>query len=240
MEDISRPALRRAELPRLLRRGDVEEFVLARCQIAQNSRADGHWREARADTFQIDLNRLDGFRFLFVFLFFLLFVRLFIGGLDVGALLVVFLLVLLFVGRFFFVALRFEWRSFIGLQRDGKNAVSRIIVEPLIELSHAWIEVARRNEIKKFPVVVEDRIVVVIEAGGNHGDFLRSQRIKEYVVGAAPMWLGVGDPQAGRRPTAVRGRAVVGLVHEHRLLGFKADVPKPEHFVPVEKLLVVR
>jgi len=99
------------------------------------------------------LNRLDRFRLLFVFLFvFLLvflFVRFLIAGFRVSSLSVFFLLfiIFLFVGCFFLVALRFERGSFISFQRDGKNAVGGVIVEALIELADAGIEVACRNEI---------------------------------------------------------------------------------------------
>src|SRR6266436_8754586 len=83
-------------------------------------------------------------------------------------------------------------------------------------------------------------MVVIVEACGNLGDFPRSQRIKKYVAGSAAVSFGVGDPQAVRRPTSVGNRAVVGLTDEHGLLVVKTDVPKPEHFIPVEKLLAVR
>src|SRR5712692_7913555 len=152
VEDIFRAAIAGAELPGFLRRGDVKEFVLARGQIAEDSGADWYWRDARADAVQIDLNRLDGFGFLLVLLFVFLFVRFLVARFRVGSFLVVFLLVLffifLFLGRFFLVALRFERRSFIGLQRDGENAVSRVVIEALIELPDARIKVARGNEIE--------------------------------------------------------------------------------------------
>src|SRR5207249_3025399 len=105
------------------------------------------------------------------FLFLLLFV------LRLVRFLVVFLLIFLFVGRFFFVALGFERRSFIRFQRDGEDAVGGIVVETLIELADARIEVAGGNEIKILPVVVEYGVVVAIEAGGNFGDFLGAEGI---------------------------------------------------------------
>src|SRR5260370_9989083 len=83
-------------------------------------------------------------------------------------------------------------------------------------------------------------MVVIVEACGNLGDFPRSQRIKKYVVGSAAVSFGVGDPQAVRRPTSVGNRAVVCLIDEHGLLVVKTDVPKPEHLIPVEKLLAFR
>src|SRR6266851_526387 len=236
-------ALAGAELPRFLRRGDVKEFVLARRQIAEDSRADRYWRDARADAVQIDLNRLDRLGFLFVLLFLFLFVRFLVAGFRVGSLLVVFLLVLLFillfVGRFFLVALRFERGSLIGLQRDSENAVGGVIIEALIELPDARIKVARGNEIQILPVIVEDGIVVAIEAGRNFGDFLRAQRIKEDIVGAAAVRLGIGKPQAVRRPTAVEDIAVVGLVDQGRLFVVEADDPELMQLVPVKQLLAV-
>src|SRR5216684_1945392 len=243
VEDIFRAAIAGAELPGFLRRGDVKEFVLARGQIAEDSGADWYWRDARADAVQIDLNRLDGFGFLLVLLFVFLFVRFLVARFRVGSFLVVFLLVLffifLFLGRFFLVALRFERRSFIGLQRDGENAVSRVVIEALIELPDARIKVARGNEIEILPVFVEDGIVVAIEAGRNFGDFLRAQRIKEDIVGAAAVRLGIGKPQAVRRPTAVEDIAVVGLVDQGRLFVVEADDPELMQLVPVKQLLAV-
>src|SRR6266436_3888015 len=208
-----------------------------------SARADRYWRDARADAVQIDLNRLDRLGFLFVLLFLFLFVRFLVAGFRVGSLLVVFLLVLffilLFVGRFFLLALRFQRRSFVGFQRYGENAVGGVVIEALIELPDARIKVARGNEIEILPVIVEDGIVVAIEAGRNFGDFLRAQRIKEDIVGAAAVRLGIGKPQAVRRPTAVEDIAVVGLVDQGRLFVVEADDPELMQLVPVKQLLAV-
>src|SRR5207302_8453131 len=116
-----------AELPRFLRRGEIEKFVLARGKTIQDAGADGHSRYARADSVQIDLDGFNRLCFLFIFLFIFLFVRFLVAWLCVSRLLVVFLLVLLliflFLGGFFLVALGFERGSFIRLQRDCENAV---------------------------------------------------------------------------------------------------------------------
>src|SRR5712692_9869695 len=97
------------------------------------------------------------------------------AGLCVGSLLVVFLFILLFFRRFFFVALRLERRRLIGLERQGKDAIRRVIIKALIELSDARIEVAGGNEIKILAVTVENRIVVVVEAGRNFGGLLGAE-----------------------------------------------------------------
>ena len=229
-----------AELPRFLRRGEIEKFVLARGKTIQDAGADGHSRYARADSVQIDLDGFNRLCFLFIFLF----VRCLVSGFGVGRLLVVFLVVLffvfLFVGCFFLVALRLKRGSFIGFQCDCENAVGRIIVETLVELADARIEVAGGNEIKILPAVVEYGIVVAIEAHGNFGDLFGAQGIEEDVVGAAAMGLRIGDPEAVGGPTPVGDVAVVGLVDQDGLLLIQADEPELVHFVPVEKLLAVR
>src|SRR6266568_5102666 len=97
------------------------------------------------------------------------------AGLCVGSLLVVFLFILLFFRGFFFVALGFERRRLIGLERQGKDAIRRVVVVALIELPDARIEVATGNEIKILAVTVENRIVVVVETGGNLGDLLGAE-----------------------------------------------------------------
>src|SRR6266700_1951598 len=94
------------------------------------------------------------------------------AGLCVSSLFVVFLFILLFFRWFFFVALRLEGRRLIGLERYGEDAIRRVVVIALIELSYARIEIASGNEIKILAVTVENRIVVVVEAGGNFGDLL--------------------------------------------------------------------
>src|SRR6266481_7112867 len=216
VEDIFRATVGCAELTGLLGRGDVEKLVLACCKVIQNAGADRDGGYAPADAVQVDLNRLDRLRFLFVLLFFFL-----------------------LVGCFFLIALGLERRSLIGFQRYGKDAVGRVVIEALIELADARIEIARGNEIEIFPVFVEDGIVVAIEARRNLGDFLRSQRIKKDIVGTAAVRFGISEPKAVGRPTAVGDGAVLGLVHEYRLLVVQADVPELQHFVPVEELLAV-
>src|SRR6266851_6213486 len=97
------------------------------------------------------------------------------AGLCVGSLLVVFLFILLFCRGFFFVALGFERRRLIGLERYGEDAIRRVVVIALIELSYARIEIAGGNEIKILAVTVENRIVVVVEAGRNFGGLLGAE-----------------------------------------------------------------
>src|SRR5271154_4502428 len=50
------PLIRSAELARFLRRGDVEEFVLASRKAAQNAGLDGDWYHAVGNSIEIDLN----------------------------------------------------------------------------------------------------------------------------------------------------------------------------------------
>ena len=70
MKDVFRTLLiRRAELARFQRRGDVEELVLASGKAAQNAGANGYGRDAIADAIEVDLNGFDGFRLLLFFLF---------------------------------------------------------------------------------------------------------------------------------------------------------------------------
>src|SRR5260370_36813309 len=107
------------------------------------------------------------------------------AGLCVGSLLVVFLFILLFFRWFFFVALRLERRRLIGLERQGKDAIRRVIIKAMIELSDARIEVAGGNEKKMLAVAVGKRIVVVLEAGGNFGDLLGAEWVGEDIAGAA-------------------------------------------------------
>ena len=97
------------------------------------------------------------------------------AGLCVSSLFVVFLFIFLLFRWFFFVALRLERRELIGLERHGEDAIRRVIIKALIELSDARIEVAGGNEIKILAVTVENRIVVVVEAGGNSGDLLGAE-----------------------------------------------------------------
>src|SRR5712692_2572178 len=97
------------------------------------------------------------------------------AGLCVSSLLVVFLFIFLLFRWFFFVALRLERRRLIGLERQGKDAIRRVVVIALIELSDARIEVASGNKIKILAVTVENRIVVVVEAGGNFGGLLGAE-----------------------------------------------------------------
>src|SRR6266704_3397583 len=93
------------------------------------------------------------------------------AGLCFISLLVVFLFFFLFFHGFFFVALRLERRRLIGLERQREDAIRRVVVIALIELSDARIEVASRNEIKILAVTIENRIVIVVEAGGNNPVF---------------------------------------------------------------------
>src|SRR5258708_10943565 len=171
-----------------------------------------------------------------VLLLFLLFVCFLFARFSVGSFLVVFL----FVGCLLLVALGLEWGSFIGLQRDGENAVGGVVVKALIELADAGVKVARGNEIKIFAVVIEDRIVVTVKARRNLGDFLRSQRKQEYVTGTPSMRLGIGEPEAVGRPTAVANFAVFGLVDHDGFLVVETDEPAFEQLVPIEKFLAVR
>src|SRR6266568_8979457 len=97
------------------------------------------------------------------------------AGLCFSSLLVVFLFIFLFFHGFFFVALWLERRRLIGLERQREDAIRRVVVIALIELSDARIEVAGGNEIKILAVTVENRIVVVVEAGGNFGDLLGAE-----------------------------------------------------------------
>ena len=82
------------------------------------------------------------------------------------------LLVLLLLSGFFFVALRLERRRLIGLQRDGEDAVGRVVVEALIELADAREEIAPGKEEKIFTFGIEDRIRIAIKAAGNLRGFL--------------------------------------------------------------------
>src|SRR5579859_35484 len=141
-------------------RGDVEKFFFARGKIAQNAGLDRDGRNTIGDALEVDLNGLDWFG-LFLFFFFSGFLLRRFRGFRF---LVVLLLVLGFVGGFFLIAFGLKGRSFVRLQRDRENAVGGIVVEALIQLADAWIEIARGNEIEIFSVVVKNGIVVAIEA----------------------------------------------------------------------------
>src|SRR5215467_6956518 len=120
---------------------------------------DRNRNDPPADAFQINLDRLDRF-FLFL-LFFLIF---------------------FFFRSFFFIALGLERRSLVGLQRDRENAVRGVVVVALVELPDAGVKISRRNEVKVLPAWIENRIGIVVETPGNLGNFLRAQRIEEYVA----------------------------------------------------------
>src|SRR5713226_9495996 len=94
------------------------------------------------------------------------------AGLCVSSLLVVFLFIFLLFRWFFFVALRLERRRLIGLERQGKDAIRRGVVIAGIALSDARIEVASGTTIQILAITDENRIVVVVQAGGNFGDLL--------------------------------------------------------------------
>src|SRR5262249_19133401 len=152
---------------RFLRNIKVEKLVLAYSKPSQNSRLNWHRRDARADAIEVNLNRFDRLLFLLLFLLF----RLLLAALRVRGLLLVFLFILLFVRRFFLVALGFERRSLVSLQRHGDNAVGRVIVVPLVKLPGAWIKVARRDKKQVFPAGVEHGVVIVVKTAGNLRDF---------------------------------------------------------------------
>src|SRR5712691_1439907 len=111
------------------------------------------------------------------------------AGLCFSSLLVVFLFIFLFFRGFFFVSLRLLRRRLFGLERQREDAIRRVVVIALIELSDARIEVASRNEIKILAVTIENRIVIVVEAGGNFGNLLGAERVEEDIVGAAAVGL---------------------------------------------------
>src|SRR5215471_2622146 len=143
---------------------------------------DRNRNDPPADAFQVNLNRLDRlFLFLLFFLVFFFF-RLLPRCLGVGGFLFVFFLILLFVRSFFFIALGLERRSLVGLQRDRENAVRGVVVVALVELPDAGVKISRRNEVKVLPAWIENRIGIVVETPGNLGNFLRAQRIEEYLA----------------------------------------------------------
>ncbi len=114
MQDVARLLLVvSAKLTGLLRRGEVEKFILATGQAAENRGGQRNRRDAVGDAIEIDLDGLDRFFFFLVLLFVLLF---FVPSFFVFFLVVLFVCVvfLLFVGGFFFVALRLERRFLIG------------------------------------------------------------------------------------------------------------------------------
>src|SRR5258707_855320 len=223
-------------LPSFLRSCEVKELVFAGGQRCQNARGNRHGRHARPNTVEIDLERLRRLLFFLVFLF----VLLLLVGLGVGSLLVVLLLVLFLLSSFLFVTLRRERRGFGGFQSDGEDAICGVVVVALIELPCAWIEVARRNEIKIFTIGIEDRVYVVIKAARDLGDFLRVQRIEKNVVGAAAVGFGIRNPTAVGRPAAVGEVAVVPFIHQHRFFVVDIHVPQLMGFIPIEQFLVVR
>src|SRR5580692_265071 len=233
VQDVLRTLLIRGpELAGFERRRDVEEFVFASRKVAQNASPDGNRRDAIADAIEIDLNGFDGFRFLFFFLF----VGLLIAWFDGFSFLVVFLFIF---GSFFLVTFGFEGRGFIGLQRDGENAIGGVVVKALIELADAGIEVARGDEVEIFAVVVEAGAVVIVEARGGQRDLLRAERIEKNIAGAAAMGLRIGKPEAVGRPRSVADEAVVGGVDQDGFLVVDAHVPKLIGLVPVDEFFAV-
>ena len=107
-----------AKLAGLLRRGEVEKFILATRQAAENRRGQRNRRDAVGDAIEIDLDGLDRFFFFLFLLFVLLF---FVPGFFFF--LIVFfvcVLFLLFVCGFFFVALRFERRFLVAFNVTAK------------------------------------------------------------------------------------------------------------------------
>src|SRR5260370_22755241 len=106
-------------------------------------------------------------------------------------------------------------------------------------MADAGIEKSCGDEIEIFPVVVEDRIVVVVEAAGNFGSVFGFERIDKDIVRAATMRLGVGEPAAVGRPSGIADVAVIAFVDQDGRFVCEAYLPDAMGFVPVEQLLDV-
>src|SRR5579859_4065112 len=146
-----------------------------------------------------------------------------------------------FLSSFFFslFSFGFERGGLVRLKGEGEHAVGRIVVEAVIELADARVEITSGNEIDVFAVVVEDGIIVAVEAGGDFRDFLGVERIEENIVGAAAMRLRISNPKAVGGPGSVLDEAVFGGIHEDRLLIVEAHIPELVGLVPVDEFFAV-